>query len=78
MLNHIDLHVYEIMYPKDIVMTAQILIFLDRFVDCPYYLTDYSITVTKEKKAVELSLFNGDIRKYGLIKAMKIRENNIS
>jgi hypothetical protein len=29
------------------------------------------ISVTNEKKAMELHLFSGDIRKYGLTKAMK-------
>jgi hypothetical protein len=27
--------------------------------------------VTNEKKALELSLFSGDVRKYGLMKALK-------
>jgi len=51
-------------------MTTQVIIFLDKFIDCPYYLTNRSITVTNEKKAVELTLFSGDLRKYGLTKAM--------
>ena len=34
------------------------------------YIGNRSIIVTNEKKAVELSLFSGDLRKYGLTKAM--------
>ena len=66
----IGLATYDIPYPKEMPMTAQIIIFLDKFIDCPYYLTNRSITVTNEKKAVELSLFSGDLRKYGLTKAL--------
>jgi hypothetical protein len=69
-INEIDLAIYDIPYPKDMPITTQIIIFLDQFIDCPYYLTNKSITVTNEKKAVELGLFSGDLRKYGLTKAM--------
>lgn len=74
LLQEIGLAVYDIPYPKDMPLTTQVIIFLDQFIDCPYYLTNRSITVTNEKKAVELTLFSGDLRKYGLIKAMKRQE----
>jgi hypothetical protein len=76
-LSEIDLAVYEIPYPRDMPVTAQVIIFLDQFIDCPYYLTNRSIWVTNEKKAVELTLFSGDLRKYGIIKALK-RQNHSS
>ena len=66
----IDLATYDIPYPRDVPLTTQVIIFLDKFIDCPYYITTRSIIVTNEKKAVELSLFSGDLRKYGLTKAM--------
>jgi hypothetical protein len=69
-LQKIELTTYDIPYPMDMPMTTQVIIFLDQFIDCPYYLTNRSITVTNEKKAVELTLFSGDLRKYGLTKAM--------
>lgn len=67
----LGLATYEIPYPKEMPVTAQVIIFLDKFIDCPYYLNKNSITVTNERKAVELTLFAGDIRKYGYTKAMK-------
>jgi len=70
MLQEIDLVTYDIPYPKDMPLTTQVITFLDQFIDCPYYLSTRSITVTNEKKAVELTLFSGDLRKYGLTKAM--------
>jgi len=69
-LQQIGLATYDIPYPKEMPLTTQVIIFLDQFIDCPYYLTNRSITVTNEKKAVELTLFSGDLRKYGLTKAM--------
>ena len=67
----IDLQMYEIPFPKDFTMTTQTVIFLDQFINCPYYLGNRSIWVTDEKKAMELHLFSGDLRKYGLVKAIE-------
>ena len=69
-INEIDLATYDVPYPKDMPLTTQVIIFLDKFIDCPYYISPRSIIVTNEKKAVELTLFSGDLRKYGLTKAM--------
>jgi hypothetical protein len=70
MIKQIELKTYEIGIPKEMPITTQVIIFLDHFIDCPYYLTKNSIIVTSERKAVELTLFSGDLRKYGLAKAM--------
>lgn len=70
MLKRIGLTTYDIPYPKEMPVTTQVIIFLDQFIDCPYYLDTRSIVVTNERKAVELTLFSGDLRRYGLVKAM--------
>ena len=70
-LKEINLETYDIPYPREMPLTTQVVIFLDKFIDCPYYLTNRSITVTNDRKAVELGLFSGDVRKYGINKAMK-------
>jgi hypothetical protein len=75
-VNQIGLQTYDIPYPKDMPLTTQVIIYLDHFIDCPYYLTNRSITVTNEKKAVELTLFSGDLRKYGINKAMSRKDEN--
>jgi len=77
-LKDIGLEFYEIPFPLDMIITAQVMIYLDRYIDSPYYLTKKSVFVTNEKKAVELTLFSGDIRKYGLAKAMRrpVEDNN--
>lgn len=69
-LSEIGLATYDIPYPHDMPLTTQIIIYLDQLIDCPYYLTNRSIIVTDERKAVELTMFSGDLRKYGLTKAM--------
>ena len=74
-LSQIGIETYDVPYPREMPLTTQVIIYLDQFIDCPYYLTDRSITVTNEKKAVELSLFSGDLRKYGLTKAMNRSKN---
>ena len=71
---NLDIQMYEIPFPRDFKFTTQTYIFLDQFITCPYYLTSYSIWVTDEKKSMELHLFSGDLRKYGLTKAMKRHE----
>jgi hypothetical protein len=70
----LQLSTYDVPYPKDFHLTTQTIIFLDKFITCPYYMGQRSVTVTEEKKAMELHLFSGDIRKYGLAKAMKRQE----
>lgn len=69
-IKKLDIAIYDIPFPLDMTLTTQVIIFLDQFIDCPYYLTTRSITVTNEKKAVELTLFSGDLRKYGITKAL--------
>jgi hypothetical protein len=68
-VNRVEIATYHIPYPHDMPITAQVIIYLDKFIDCPYYLDKKGITVTNERKAVELALFSGDVRKYGIAKA---------
>lgn len=72
----LELQTYEVPYPPDFELTTQVIIFLDKFITCPYYMGRRSLVVTDEKKAVELHLFSGDIRKYGLTKAMKRQQKD--
>lgn len=66
----LDIKSYTIKFPKDFQFTTQVILWLDQFLDCPNYYTKKEITVFKEKKAAELMLFSGDVRKYGLAKAL--------
>lgn len=76
LVNELNLTQYEVPFTEPIELSPQIIIFFDRYMDCPYYLTFKSLTVFSEKKAFELHLFSHDIRKYGLIKAMNARKHD--
>jgi hypothetical protein len=78
LISELDLKEYEIPFTEPIELSPQTIIFLERYVDCPYYLTQMSITVFSEKKSFELMLFSDDIRKFGLIKAMNEREKELA
>lgn len=67
----LELKDYEIPFADNIELNPQLIIFLDKFLDCPYFLGHQSLTVFSEKKSFELMLFADDIRRYGLIKALK-------
>lgn len=67
----LSLATYEVPFPHYLDLKPEVIVFLDRIMDSPYFLTEKSITVTNEKKCFELYLFAGDVQKYGLIKAMK-------
>lgn len=68
-LKEIGVDTYTIPYPRELRITANIMIFLDRHISTPYYFDKNAITLTDEKKAIELSLFAGDLRHYGFAKA---------
>lgn len=73
--NEIGITTYEIPFPMSLDLKPQVYVFLDRFIDCPYHLTETAITVLSERKCIELHLFSGDVGKYGLNKAMKRKKS---
>ena len=64
---------YKIEFPEQFAFTAQVLIWLDNFIDSPFFVDKKYIVVMKEKAAFELYLFSGDIRKMGYNKALSKR-----
>ena len=74
----LELSNYDVPFPADFKITTQVVIFLDKFIDCPYFLHHKGITVLNEKKALELHLFSGDVRKYGLNKALKRANESVN
>ena len=78
LIKELDLKDYEIPFTEPIELSPQTIVFLERYIDCPYYLTTQSITVYSERKSFELYLFSDDIRKFGLVKAMNEREKELA
>lgn len=72
----LDLQCYEIPFTEPIDLSPQTIIFFDRTMDSPYFLTNQNITVFSERKSFELMLFSDDIRKYGLVKAMNRKDED--
>jgi hypothetical protein len=64
---HIKRHRVIIDQPME--YTNQSIIWLDRFIDCPWYVTKKEIYVFNEKMAVQLVLFSGNIIQYSKIRA---------
>ena len=77
LINDLELKSYEIPFTEPIELSPQTIIFLEKYIDCPYFLTNQSITVFSEKKSFELYMFSDDIRKFGLIKAMNERQKEL-
>lgn len=67
---HADLKTYVVDLPKEFVFTPQSFLWLDQYLNSPYYVDKKTITVISERAAFELYLFSGDIRKFGLSKSL--------
>lgn len=65
----VNLLSYDIDFPEEPIWTNELLLRLDRFLESPYYIQKKGITVFREKTAVELILYGGDLQKYGVAKA---------
>lgn len=70
---HANIKTYKVEFPEQFAFTPQVLIWLDNFIESPFYVTKRHIIVLREKSAFELYLLSGDIRKYGHNKAMNKR-----
>ena len=70
---HAKIKTYKIDFPKEFAFTPQVLVWLDHFIDSPFFINKKYIVVMKEKSAFELYLFSGDVQKLGHNKAMAKR-----
>jgi len=73
--SELNIKLHEIPFFEKIEICPQLLLFLERYIDCPYHITTGRIIVTTERKSFELYMFSDDIRKYGYIKAMNSLKN---
>jgi hypothetical protein len=76
-IKEVGIRCYEIDFPESVKLNPQILVWLDRFLDSPYFLNKKSIVVIKEKTALELHLFAGDVQKFGFVKTLSKKLNSI-
>lgn len=74
-LKNADLKDYRVAFETPIEFTGQLIIWLDRFIDCPFYVTDEEIFVFSERMAIQLILFAGDLKRFGAAKAESLKAN---
>jgi hypothetical protein len=70
---HAKIKTYKIEFPKEFAFTPQVLLWLDNYIDSPFFVNKKHIIVMKEKAAFELYLLSGDVRKLGHSRAMNKR-----
>jgi hypothetical protein len=64
---------HRVSFQEEFHYNNQLVIWLDRFINCPWYLANNEIYVFDEKMAVQLVLFNGNIEKFAVAKAKSLK-----
>lgn len=66
--NRVGLQFYQIDLPgkglSSMPITNKMLIALERFIDCPFFIDKRSIMVSSESMAIQLVLFGGDLNRF--------------
>ncbi len=68
-----EIKTYTIELPKELSITPQIVIWMDQYIDTPWFTEKRILRVLSEKTAFELYLFSGDIKKLGVARTMAKR-----
>ena len=64
-----DIKAHRVAFQEQIDFNNQLIIWLDNFIDCPWYITHKEIFVFNEKMAIQLVLFSGNIARFSAAKA---------
>jgi hypothetical protein len=68
-----QLKAHRVRFDQPVEYTNQLIIQLDNFIDCPWYVSKKEIYVFSEKMAVQLVLFSGNIAKFSSAKAKNLK-----
>jgi hypothetical protein len=71
----LEISSYEISLLEDTEWTTQLILHLDKMLETPYFIQKNSLIVFREKTAVELILFGGNLQKY-FVSKIKSQKNN--
>jgi hypothetical protein len=71
-LNRAGIKDHFVKFYEPILYTNQLVVWLDNFIECPFYLSKKGIHVFNEKMAVQLVLFSGNIAKFSAAKAKSL------
>ena len=58
--------------PNNLKLTNQLILRLDNFIDCPWFINHRAVWVFSDKMAVQLVLFSGNIAKFTSAKARSL------
>jgi hypothetical protein len=64
-LKELEYKDYPINIPKETVLTGQTILYMDKYLDGPWFLEDKTIHFFKEKTAFQIILFDGDVNNFG-------------
>jgi hypothetical protein len=64
---------HKVRFDQPVEYTNQLIIQLDNFIDCPWYVSKKEIYVFSERMAVQLVLFSGNIAKFSSAKAKNLK-----
>lgn len=79
LIEECNIKTYKVNLPPGFALTPQVIVWVDHYIDSPFYITKKYIIVLKEKVAFELFLFSGDVRKLGHDRALsKAMDRNSS
>lgn len=70
-LNRAGLKDYFVKFENPIIYSNQLIVWIDNFIECPFFISKKGIYVFEEKMAVQLVLFSGNIQKYASAKASR-------
>ena len=68
-----EIKTYKIEMPKEMIVSPQVLIWLDQYIDTPWHVTKKHLVVLSERTAFELYMFSGDVKKLGMARTMAKR-----
>lgn len=68
-----QLKAHRVRFDQPVEYTNQLIIQLDNFIDCPWYVSNREIFVFSERMAVQLVLFSGNIAKFSSAKAKSLK-----
>lgn len=74
LINVLHIKAYEVPLADQMDLSPSVIIFFSKYMECPYLLRNNCVIVFSERKSLELYLFSGDIRRYGLVKAIKAQK----
>lgn len=64
-LKELEYKEYPINIPKETILTGQTVLYMDKYLDGPWFLENKTIHFFKEKTAFQMILFEGDVNNFG-------------